>query len=233
MHELRVVVVEDEKDLRTMLVYGLKAQGVGLVQGVGSAGELYNILDSVGADIVVLDLGLPDEDGISVALRLQNRANIGIIIVSARNLPEDRLLGLQCGADSYFTKPVNIAELSQSIINLARRITQPTQVCGNNQWKYSVEKQRLITPAGVEVCLTSSECVLLSLLMRSIGKPVKRYDILTSLGKPDDPKYLKSLHMLVSRLKTKVQEHDAQNPLPIYTRPGPCYEFVIGLTDSL
>lgn len=119
----RVVVVEDHTELREILLEGLSLRGFTVI-GASDAHAFDAAWQEAPADVVVLDVGLGAgrEDGLSIAARLRATSSCGLVVVSAHGALEDRLRGFSEGADAYFVKPVDIAELSASITNLARRV---------------------------------------------------------------------------------------------------------------
>lgn len=130
---LRIIVVEDDPWYRDYLTDSLGEHNF-LVTGVADGKEFNEAWKELQPDIVILDieLGLQKEDGISVATRLLESSNCGVIMVTARGDPEDRLKGLSIGVDAYFSKPVNINELVFTLGNLGRRIRQSHNLTG--QW---------------------------------------------------------------------------------------------------
>lgn len=222
-----VVVVEDDNDLRKTLVYGLNSQGLN-AKGVGSAKELNDVLAEGDVDIVCLDLGLPDEDGISVALRLQDHPTVGVIMVTARGMDDERILGLRCGADLYFVKPVNIMELAVAATNLGRRLkSQKNNHTPQSPWRYMPAKASIETPGGIVVKLTPNECILMDVLFSRLNKYVTKSELLLSLGHQDEVSFYPRLEMLVSRLRAKVAKLDPNHSIPIQARHAMGYSFVI------
>lgn len=118
---LEICVVEDEEDLREEIVESLQEAGFN-VRGFPASRELYASLLMARCDIAILDIGLPGEDGFSIATRLRELGSIGIIMLTARSHMDDRLLGLQSGADIYLVKPVDFVELEAVVLSLARRV---------------------------------------------------------------------------------------------------------------
>src|ERR1035438_2349057 len=120
--DIRVVTCEDQAVMRAYLVNGLarlEIKAFGVCDGI----ELDAFLAANQVDIVILDIGLPGEDGYSIATRLrQERPYLGIIMLTARDQTDDRVLGLDCGADLYFAKPVDIRELASALGSLHRRL---------------------------------------------------------------------------------------------------------------
>ncbi|MDP2852107.1 MAG: response regulator transcription factor [Gallionella sp.] len=126
MHEMlaRIAVVEDDADLLDTMLEYLKIQGYP-AWGVRNAEDFYRRFAADVVDVVVLDIGLPGEDGISVARHLRDLPDLTIIIVSARDALDDRLVGLKAGADRYLVKPVNLIELVANIEAVGRRPAHP------------------------------------------------------------------------------------------------------------
>ncbi len=218
---VRVIVVEDEPELRDNLVIGLSAHGFE-VRGAGNATSLATVMEEVPIDIVVLDLGLPGEDGIEIARRLQKRAELGIIMVTARGMLEDRIEGFESGADNYFVKPVDIAELAATIRNLKRRLINPPA----NKWRLAPTSSILTTPHGTQIPLTAQECRLLELLLARRGVNVTRLEIFDTLGLPDDIYSNPRVEVLISRLRAKVLKADPDHPLPLRARHNIGYLFL-------
>ncbi|WP_342760727.1 response regulator transcription factor [Azospirillum thermophilum] len=116
----RIVVVEDEADLRDDLVEYLERCGYE-VRGAASGSELDAVLEQGTADVIILDVNLPDEDGFSIARRIRTASNAAIIMLTARSSLIDRVIGLELGADVYLVKPVNFREVEAQIKALLRR----------------------------------------------------------------------------------------------------------------
>jgi len=123
MHEIRVLMVDDEEDFRNPVARYLTKGGM-KVLGVGSTLEMDRIMDEFRPDIVLLDVSLPVECGFDAARRLTEQSLAGIIMLTARGTPNDRIEGLRQGADAYLTKPVNVQELELVIGDLYKRISK-------------------------------------------------------------------------------------------------------------
>ena len=216
-----VLVVEDDPKLRENLAIGLTYNGFE-VAGVADGIELDAALANEHFDVIVLDLGLPGEDGIEIAKRIRKRANTGLIMVTARGMTEDRIIGFESGADLYFVKPVDIKELAASIRGLERRLVQPFQ----SEWWLDFSSSRLITPNGISIKLNANERSVLKLLLANIGKDVSRAIILEILGFPDEISFYPRLDVLISRLRSKVVAADPSLSLPIQTRYSLGYTFL-------
>ena len=191
------------------------------MRGAGDGAELDALLAERPPQIVLLDLGLPKEDGLEIAARLRGNPMLGIIILTARSMVDERILGLESGADHYFVKPVEIAELAAAITNLGRRLARPA-----TPWNFSVQSSSLQTPSGVVIPLTAQECILLELLFAHLGTNVSRQQIFKALGQPDDISSNARVEVLISRLRAKVQKADTAVTLPLRARHNLGYVFL-------
>jgi DNA-binding response OmpR family regulator len=220
---LSIVIVEDDLELREYLMKGLSYFGFDL-RGVGDGAELNAVLADKPAHIVLLDLGLPKEGGLEIAARLRDNPSMGIIMLTARSMTEERILGLESGADHYFTKPVEIAELAAAIKNLGRRLAQRV----STPWSFSSQTSSLQTPNGVAISLTAHECLLMELLFAHLGQNVSRQQIFSALGQPDEISSNARIEVLISRLRTKVQKADPGVSLPLRARHNMGYILLAG-----
>jgi len=220
---LSIIVVEDEPELREYLMVGLSYYGFEM-RGVGNGAELDASLEQKPAHIVLLDLGLPQEGGLQIAARLRDNPSLGIIMLTARSMTEERIRGLESGADQYFVKPVDIAELAAAIKNLGRRLARPL----DSTWSFQAEASSLQTPNGISVKPTAQECILLELLFAHLGKNVSRQLIFAALGQPDDFSSNARIEVLISRLRAKVQKSDPAVSLPLRARHNLGYILLAG-----
>lgn len=214
----KIIVVEDDADLRDQVVTYLSMSGFDTV-GVGTAADLYRRMAVEHFTILVLDLRLPDEDGLSIAAHVQTHGNLGIIMVTARGDIEDRLRGREAGADVYLTKPVDLRELVAAVKSLERRLkpaVEPPASPAAPHWRLDRNSFSLTAPNGRAVPLTANEVALLNRLSSPCGVTVPRGDLLAVLGHdPDDPSN-RNLDAALRRLRLKV-ERDAGVSLPIRT----------------
>jgi DNA-binding response OmpR family regulator len=210
MRRPRVLVIEDDIDLQTELVdflrfYGTDAAGEGTVAG------MLRRMQEEHWDVVVLDLGLPDGDGIAAARRLREmrKLKLGIVMVTARGHVDDRIAGLHAGTDAYLVKPVNPRELKAVIDQLMTRLgdavaapTMPT----NPGWRLDDETLQLTAPDGTVIPLTGAEALVLKRLMQAQGKVVTRAELSKELPPGGDPDETRRLDSLISRLRSKVAQ---------------------------
>lgn len=208
---IAVIVVEDERDLRDEVVEYLTGHDLS-VRAAATGAALERLLDEGPADAVVLDLGLPGEDGVAVARRLRQRnAETGIVMMTARARVEERILGYETGADVYLVKPVDYGELLAAIRATVRhRDTTRSPGAGGSQrpalaWRLELASWRLVAPSGASVRLTRAETQALACLTEASGRPVPREVIGQHMGKVAD---LVGEHryvdQIISRLRRKV-----------------------------
>lgn len=218
MSDEKIIVVEDDADLRSQVCAYLTLSGFTVVEA-GSAAELYRRMAVESAAVIVLDLRLPDEDGLTVAAHVRNHSRVGIIMMTARGEIEDRLRGLEAGADIYLAKPVDLRELNASIRSLCRRMglgTDTTVPSVRDGWHLVRNSFSLMGPTGRSVSLTANEVALLNRLTVPCGTVVGRGDLLAVLGyAPDDPSN-RNLDAALRRLRLKV-EQSVGLPLPLRT----------------
>ena len=221
---LRVVACEDMPVMRHMIVTGLCRLGLQAV-GVEDGVALDRALAEVDPGIVILDIGLPGEDGFSIAQRLRrDRPELGIIMLTALNRMDDRVKGLDCGADHYLAKPVDMRELASAIGSLQRRLGQSGGKAGT--WRLEPLQATLVTPGGVAIGLTDNELRFLTPLLRLPGEVIGRDDLAAALDQIPDVYAMRRMETLVSRLKGKVLRASPQEPLPVRARHGRGYAFL-------
>lgn len=235
----RIAVVEDEASLRADLVEYLSACGHE-VAGCEDGKALDRALSAHPADIVILDVNLPGEDGFSIAKRLREQSEVGIIMLTARGVNVDRVVGLEIGADVYLVKPIELRELEAQIRTLARRLkVQGPQASAPaaavpvpapaGGWVYDQIAWALLSPEGASLKLTANERVFVNLLVERPGEPVSRADIFRALGKREWDVGDRSVDSMVRRLRSKGEEVLGR-PLPIEAVHGTGYAFAAPVT---
>jgi len=232
MHEMlaRVAVVEDDADLRDNMLEYLQVQGYP-AWGVGNAEDFYRRFAVDIVDVVVLDIGLPGEDGISAARHLRELPNLMVIIVSARDALEDRIAGLKAGADRYLVKPVDLAELVANIEAVGRR---PATISATGRiqeekpkaapWRLAKQGWRLTGPDGKILGLTAREFLLLKCLFEANGETVPRKLIADKIIGPRIFNSDERLDVMLARLRKKCATTLGQ-PLPVKTAHQIGYAF--------
>lgn len=226
----RIAVVEDEASLRADVVEYLTACGHAVV-GCEDGKALDRAMAERPADLIILDINLPGEDGFSIAKRLRDSSDVGIIMLTARSVNVDRVVGLEIGADVYLVKPVELRELEAQVRSLSRRLTgvavQPAETSSVNSqshWIYDQLAWALVSPAGESTKLTANERVFVSLLVERPGEPVSRAAIFKALGKREWDAGDRSVDSMVRRLRAKGAE-TLGHELPIEAVHGTGYAF--------
>ncbi|QCG90369.1 response regulator transcription factor [Azospirillum sp. TSH100] len=238
-------MVEDEADLRDDLVEYLDRCGFEVL-GASRGAELDRLLDAGPADVIVLDINLPDEDGFSVARRVRASSSAAIIMLTARSGLIDRVIGLELGADVYLVKPVDFREVEAQVKALMRRMQKGTAAQpavelspagtatapvasapaeSRKAWVFDDIEWRIQPPTGAAVPLTATEYKFLSLLVTAPGEAVSRQDISIALTGRDWDPYSRSIDSLVRRLRIKVEERSGC-ALPVQAVHGVGYAFV-------
>lgn len=200
-----VIVVEDNVTLRDELVLFLSEEGFD-VRGVGTGEELNKALQAQRADILILDLNLPAEDGISITRRIRRSLpTVGIIILSARVRSTDRLEGYATGADVYLTKPTRPDELAAVVRNLFGRIGA---VIAPVQWQLDMAGLILQAPTGADIRLTGSEALLLKAMALN-GQFMDHSALMARFGDEELSEKINKarIEVLISRLRTKLAPH--------------------------
>lgn len=205
---IRIIVVEDNVLFRELLVSILTKAGHHAI-GVGNSAGLYRELLHAGADIVILDVELPDQCGFDIARELRAMSStkrIGIIMVTAHDSPDERVDGISSGADIYMSKPVHPGELEAYVQRLHRRLHDGTDESSTRRWHYKKQAGQLLVPSGTALELTHTEAAFVDILARHAGKPVERRDIIALALKKNLLEYdARRLEAMVSRLRKKIR----------------------------
>jgi DNA-binding response OmpR family regulator len=215
---LRVLVVEDEELIRRAIVLGLRQQGL-LVADAADAASCRAALRAHRFDVVVLDLGLPDADGVKLAAELCAQDRTGLIVVTRRAEVEARIEALDVGADDYLVKPVHYAELAARIRSVVRRRGAPARrQLRLGVWLVDLDA-RTATAGGRSAGLTRGEFDILARLAEADGRVVNRDDLLEVISRNPQDTDPRSVDMLVSRIRRKLGGPAAHGDL-IATAPG-------------
>jgi DNA-binding response OmpR family regulator len=198
---VKVLIVEDEAAIAEPLAEGLRREGF----DVERAETGRSALESTGADLVLLDVGLPDVDGFSVCRELRSRSNVPIIMVTAKGEEVDRVVGLELGADDYIVKPFGFRELLARIRAVTRRTSErePTRTTRVGPLELDVRGRRARID-GRELDLTPKEFDLLALLAREPGAVVSRATILQEVWQTTWYGSAKTIDVHVAGLRKKL-----------------------------
>lgn len=221
----KLLLVDDDPELRELISAFLAKQGYDII-AVGDGHAMDDALARGEVDLIILDLMLPGEGGLSIARRLKREGDTPIIIVSAQGEEMDRIIGLEVGADDYMGKPFNPRELLARVRAVLRRTSSApdnAQVAEFGDFRLDVNAHRL-TKDGKIVPLTSGELDLLSILVRFPNRVLDRDRILDLLTGAERSPFDRSIDVRVTRLRSKI-EPDPATPVYIRTVWGKGYIF--------
>ncbi len=223
-----ILVVDDDARLRNRLRSFLQREGYD-AHALSGGEELRGFLKRKSADLVVLDLMMPGEDGLSLTRYLRENFTIGILILTGKGETVDRIVGLEMGADDYLAKPFDLRELLARVRSISRRIESAGAAApadGNNPadteilefggYRMDVACRRLVGDDGADVSLTGTEFNLLVVLARGAGRPLSRDRLLDTVGNRDWQPFDRSIDLHISHLRKKL-EKDPRNPSIIKT----------------
>lgn len=209
-----VYLVDDDEDFREEMVLGLSRLGLN-VSGFPSAAALYRAFAAKPAQVVILDIGLEGEDGLSIAAHLRASQSIGIIMATARGSIEDRVAGLGKGADIYLVKPIDIRELAATVMALNNRVSghRPSPPPAAPQWALVEGGWTLTDGMGHRLRLTVSEQRLLGRLFRERGNIVERSALVEAIGADIYDFNYAHLDTIISRLRQRAKKLNMLLPL--------------------
>jgi two-component system KDP operon response regulator KdpE len=224
--DLRILVVDDERSIRRFLKAALGSQFVIFEATTGE--EALAAVAADRPDVILLDLGLPDMDGIEVTRRLREWTQIPIIIVSVREQEQDKIAALDAGADDYLTKPFGVGELMARLRSALRRSaqTETDPVFKNGDLVVDLNRREVLVN-GQPVFLTPTEYDLLRTFVKHAGKVLTHDQLLRAVW---GTAYERETHMLqvnISNLRRKI-EPDPSRPGYLVTEPGVGYKLKIG-----
>ncbi|GAA3549711.1 response regulator [Nocardioides daeguensis] len=221
----RIMVVDDEPQIVRALSINLRARGYE-VTTAGDGTEAVAVADLAPPDLVILDLGLPDLDGVDVITRLRARSAVPILVLSGRSDSADKVEALDAGADDYVTKPFGMDELLARLRVMERRTAPPDDaapVVTFGAVTVDLGATR-VTVDGDEVRLTPTEWHLLEVLLRNPGRLLSQRQLLTEVWGPGYENANGNLRLYVAQLRRKL-EADPARPVHIRNEPGMGYRF--------
>ena len=223
-----IIVVDDEPVARARLSAYFSKEGYRISEA-DSAAAMRRIVEHDPADLMMIDINLPGEDGLMLIRDVRARSNVPIILVTVRNDDVDRIVGLEIGADDYVTKPFNQRELLARVKNVLRRSTgqryDESDVRRFHGWSFDMRQRRLADPAGAAVELTHAEALLIGLFLRHPGQTLSRERIVHEIAHRDWSSYDRTADVLVQRLRRKLGDAPRSGRF-IQTAHGEGYVFV-------
>ena len=241
---MHVAVVDDEPEITRLLANYLPGHGFRVTQ-LHRGADLMTLLASDPPALVLLDLGLPGEDGLAIARQLRQSAGCGLLIVSGRGDAVDKVVGLEIGADDYITKPFDLRELVARMKAVARRLAPPPEPAAaalngrgvanesgkaSDLWRFdgwSLDRagRCLRSAAGVEVNLTGGEFDLLCVLVQHAGRALSRDFLLEATREREAAPFERTIDVQIGRLRRKLGD-DADGPRLIKAVRGVGYMLV-------
>lgn len=225
-----ILVCDDETDVREMLAEYLAKRGF-RVTPAGSGRELREVLAAGPVSLVLLDINMPGEDGLSVLRALRAEGSLPVIMLTAAGETVDRIVGLELGADDYLGKPVDLRELSARIRAVLRRAgaaeAEPEPEAERKRFPFGkawldIEAARLTDEQGADIPLTAMEFSLLKLFARNRGRVLNRDQILEGAHDQSWDPFDRSIDIRISRIRRKI-ERNPQKPEVIRTVRGVGY----------
>jgi len=223
----RILIIEDEQPIRRLLRISLESHGYQVAEATTAAAGLQQAI-SQPPDAVVLDLGLPDQDGLQVINRIREWSRVPIIVLSARGRESDKIVALDAGADDYLTKPFSVGELLARVrvalrhaSTVSEAIDSPFQVGG----LIADLGRRQVFVDHQEVRLTPTEYRLLAVLVRHAGRVVTHRQLLREVWGPDSVFENQYLRVYMGQLRRKI-ESDPARPRYLRTELGVGYRLM-------
>ena len=226
-----ILLVDDEPTLREPLAEYLTGQGFAVTEAE-SAAAARSVLTEATPDLVLLDIMMPGEDGLSFCRHLVETRQLPVIFLTARGESTDRIVGLELGADDYVVKPFEPRELVARIRTVLRRVARgPAPDAQAEDWHYAFEdwsldplKRKLTDPEGVKIPISTAEFRLLRAFLDNPGKVLDRDWLLDTVQGRTAHLFDRAVDNQISRLRRKV-EQDSRNPQFIQTVRGGGYRF--------
>jgi two-component system phosphate regulon response regulator OmpR len=234
MGDVHILVVDDELEVREMIRDYLAGNGYA-VSAVAGGAEMRRVLSERPANLVILDLRMPGEDGLSLARYLREQGQIGIIMVTASTEVVDRVVGLELGADDYISKPFDPRELLARVRSVLRRMElmtgdhKPVAAMAHEirmgRCMFNLQSGRLYTLVGEDVPLTSMEFELLKALASRPNRVLSRDQLLDLAHNKEMEAFDRSIDIRIMRIRRKIEENP-DKPQVLKTIRGLGYMFV-------
>jgi DNA-binding response OmpR family regulator len=229
-----ILIVDDQQEICEVVQEYLTGEGY-RVSVAHEGGEMRRVLAQTPADLVILDLMLPGEDGLTLARMLRSESGIGIIILTGRGETVDRIIGLEMGADDYLPKPFHLRELLARVKSVLRRVhsrSGEAPAAGATArararfsgWNLDLASRELLSPSGEEVRLTTGEFDLLAAFVNNANQVLTRDRLLDLARNREAGPFDRTIDVQVGRLRRKLED-DPQNPSMIKTVRGTGYIF--------
>lgn len=234
-----ILVIEDDPFVQKAVRVYLEGEGY-RVSTVDNGPDMHKVMEKDPADLAIMDLKLPKDDGFELTRQLRDKYSLGIIILTSKDDTVDRVVGLEVGADDYVTKPWEERELLARIRSVMRRVKERAEVSTSammgeqrvvvfSDWKLNLDSRELRDPTGSKVELTSGEFNLLNEFIEKAGRVLSRDHLLSAIYNREWEPFDRSIDVLVTRLRRKV-EADSRHPEIIKTVRGTGYMFASAIS---
>jgi two-component system OmpR family response regulator len=226
-----ILIVDDQKEICEVVQEYLSGEGY-RVSAANDGTGMRRIMAQHPTDLVILDLMLPGEDGLTLARSLRDESDVGIIILTGRGETVDRIIGLEMGADDYLPKPFHLRELLARVKSVLRRGSSRVQEKSSSNrskarfagWNLDLSTRELKSPAGSEVRLTTGEFDLLAAFVNNANQVLSRDRLLDLARNREAGPFDRTIDVQVGRLRRKLED-DPQRPTIIKTVRGTGYIF--------
>lgn len=235
----RILIVDDDIDIRSLLAEYLDGQGYETVTAANGE-AMQQELRNTRVDLIVLDINMPGEDGLTLCRNLRTHSSTPVIMLTARGEPVDRILGLEMGADDYLAKPFEPRELLARIRSVMRRSKASASLPGHVQqkqmlhfagWTLDVNAGHLISKDGVVIMLSFAELRLLKVFLDHPNRILNRDQLLSFTQGREADAFDRSIDVQISRLRQKLND-DARSPQIIKTVRSGGYILVAPVTEE-
>jgi two-component system OmpR family response regulator len=243
MSAVHIAILDDEVEITQLLAGYLQGHGYRITQ-LHDGRALAALMPADPPALVLLDLGLPGEDGFSIARQLREHWRCGLVIITGRGDAVDKVVGLEMGADDYVTKPFDLRELAARIKAVRRRLAPaepnapalvsgpgPANVLQFAGWQLDLDARQLLDPQGSDVVLTTGEFDLLCAFARQPGRVLSRDQLLEQTHRREAGPFDRTVDVQVGRLRKKLGD-DADNPKIIKSVRGAGYILVAPVTTG-
>ena len=234
-----ILVVDDDPGVREVVTDCLTNSGYHVIIS-GDGSTAVTAMKENDIDLAIVDLGLPDVDGLDLTRSLKDHSNAGVIILSGRSNTTEKIVGLEVGADDYLTKPFEPRELLARVRSVLRRSGQnatpdktaeKSEVYSFDGWQLDVSRRELLSDDENIIDLTSGEFDLLKVFVENPNRIMTRYQILEHADSNDNPAYDRSVDIRIARLRKKI-ERNSKTPQWIKTVRNAGYIFTASVTRS-
>ncbi len=224
--DLHLLIVDDDQRIRELLQKYLMRNGF-MVSIARDAAQAKRLLKGLAFDLIVLDIMMPEQDGLSLTRELRETIDTPILLLTARNEVEDRISGLEAGADDYLPKPFEPKELLLRIHAILRRTPEVAppedtpKMLSLGATRYDVQKGEL-WDGDTQIRLTSTESELMRIFSKNIGQALSRMDLVTQMGREDGNSQDRAIDVQITRLRKKI-ETNPKEPRYLQTVRGSGY----------